>query len=640
MNKKIALIGNPNCGKTTLYNALTGKYQKTGNWTGVTTEKRSAPYKNDDDIIITDLPGVYSLNAWSLDERVVTTYIKDSPPDVFINVLDGTNLERNLFLTLELCLINVPIVLAINFSDELEKNNILLNEKRLSELLGVPVIKISALKNDGIEQLIDSAKTVQKKPKPLQNANTTARERYEFIEKMIEQVVIKKQTRCEIFTQKADKLLLNKVFALPIFFIVMTIVYFLSIKMGGVLGNILLNGLSQMENSTRNFLIEHGVPNFLISLSCDAILKGVATVCSFLPQILILFALLTLIEQFGYASRIAFILDRIFRTFGLSGKSIIPMIVSSGCAVSGLMSTRTISETSERRMTVFLSPFIPCGAKTAVFGWFSCTFFNGSALIATSMYFLAILCTAVFGWILKKLKVFKCNDGTFILEMPLLRKPSVKDLFFVMKEKTTDFITKAGTIIFLISIALWFLQNFGISGYTNGNVQKSFLFAIGNAIKFIYYPLGFSNWQTSVALISGAFAKEAVVETLILTASDFQTLFNNAFSVYAFMAFVLLSPPCIASLATARTELNSNKWFIAMLVFQFASAYVVALAINCLGILFTGNFGLLLSAFVVIMILIITIECVKKLKHTKCKLCGLCKKGAKKCQSSKKRYTT
>lgn len=639
MNKNIALLGNPNCGKTTLFNALTGNYQKTGNWTGVTTESRTSSYKKDRSIKITDLPGIYSLNAFSIDEQVVLDYIKKSPPDVIINVIDGTNLERNLFLTTYLSSLGIPVVMAINFCDELEKNNVKLNENNLSEFFGVQVIKISALKRIGIEELIRAAKQAKNKPKTITINSETSANRYKLIESKINSFVTKKLTRCEIFTQKLDKLLLHKVFSLPIFFIVMTAVYFLSIKIGGLFSNLILNGLNQSEGAIRIFLLKNNVPNFLISLCCDAIIKGVATVCSFLPQILVLFALLAVLEQSGYASRVAFILDRIFRVFGLSGKSIIPMILSSGCAVSGLMATRTISEVSERRMTIFLSPFIPCGAKTAVFGWFSSIFFNGSALIATSMYFLAILCTAVFGCLLSKLKPFKSNKSAFILEMPLLRAPSLVDVYLVMKEKTKDFVIKAGTIIFLVSIGLWFLQNFGISGYTFGNVKKSFLFAIGDSLKIVFYPLGFYNWQTSVALISGIFAKEAVVETLVLTTSDFQSLFCNPFSVYAFMVFVLLSPPCVATLATAKAELNSKKWFAFMIIFQFLSAYAVAFIINTIGILITNEFNLILSGIIVIILTITVIICIKKLSKTKCNTCGLCKKGVKKCQKNKRRYT-
>ena len=638
MNRNIALIGNPNCGKTTLFNALTGKYQRTGNWTGVTTDSVTANYKKDASIKITDLPGTYSLNAYSLDEKAVIKHLKENTPDVIINVLDGLNLERNLYLTTYLSSLDIPVVIAINFADQLKNNNVYVNEEKLKDIFGVPVVKISAIKNVGIDELIAQAKNAKNSITCNKLKDETSSSRYAFVETIIESVVTKKLTRGEIFTQKADKILLHKFFALPIFFLVVTILYFLSITGGSFFGSIILSVLDGFENNVRSFFIENNVPTFLINLSCDAIIKGVSTVCSFLPQILILFALLTLLEQSGYASRIAFILDRIFRAFGLSGKSIIPMMLCSGCAVSGIMSTRTIAQANERRMTIFLSPFIPCGAKMAVFGWFSTIFFNGSALIATSMYFLAILCTAVFGWLLNKLKCFKNKGNTLILEMPLLRAPHLKDVCFVLKEKLKEFIVKAGTIIFLISIVLWFLQNFGVRGYTFGEVENSFLVAIGNIIKYVFYPLGFGNWQASVALVSGIFAKEAVVETLILTTTSFHSLFYNNFSVYAFMAFVLLSPPCVASLAIAKNELKSKKWFLFMLVFQFISAYIIALIINLIGFIFTDAFGLLLSAIIVIIISVATLKCVKHAKNSKCKSCSLCSKGGKKCQN-KKRYT-
>lgn len=636
--KSIALIGNPNCGKTTLFNTLTGTYQKTGNWTGVTTESKEGVYKKDKSIKIIDLPGLYSLNTFSKDESVVLDYLKNTPPDVVINIVDGTNLERNLYLTCELSRLNIPTIIAINMADELEKNNVKLNENVLSKLSGVPVIRISALKNINISKLIELAKEANK-PIRIEKAFNDYKQIYSFIEQNISEIVTKKQTRSEKFTQKADNILLHRMLGLPIFFCVITLVYFLSSKIGGFFGSHVATVFNDITNQVDYYLSIYGVPSFLINLVCDAIIKGVGTVSSFLPQIMILFALLAVIEESGYASRIAFLLDRIFKSFGLSGKSIIPLTVSCGCTVTGLMSTRTIENISERRMTVFLSPFMPCGAKTAVFGWFASVFFGGSALVATSAYFLSITCTVLFGALLKRFNAFKVGSGSFILEIPTLRAPSIKDVAFVLWEKFKDFTVKAGTIVFLVSVALWILENVGIGGYTNGKVEQSFLYLIGNTLRYVFIPLGFGSWQASVSVLSGIFAKEAVVETISLICTDPTTLFSSSFSVYAFMAFVLLSPPCMASIITAKRELVSNKWLIGMLLFHFITAYTVAFIINVLGILLQSSIGLILSLIIGIIIIIVCAFCVKCMKSKSCANCNACKKGEL-CQSIKKHFTT
>ncbi len=636
--KSIALIGNPNCGKTTLFNTLTGTYQKTGNWTGVTTESKEGVYKKDKSITIIDLPGLYSLNAFSKDESVVLEYLKNSPPSTVINIVDGTNLERNLYLTCELSRLNIPTVLAVNMADELEKNNVRLNEDVLSKLMGVPVIRISALKNINISKLIEITKEA-KRPIRIDKTFNDYKQIYSFIEQNISKIVTKKQTRSEKFTQKADNILMHKLLGLPIFFCVITLVYFLSSKVGGFLGSHISMAFNGITNQVDYYFTLYGVPSFLVNLVCDAIIKGVGTVSSFLPQIMILFALLTVIEQSGYSSRIAFLLDRIFKSFGLSGKSIIPLTVSCGCTVTGLMSTRTIENTSERRMTVFLSPFMPCGAKTAVFGWFSSVFFGGNALVAASAYFLSITCTVLFGALLKRFNAFKLGSGSFILEIPTLRAPSIKDVAFVLWEKFKDFTVKAGTIVFLVSVALWLLENVGIGGYTNGNVEQSFLYVIGNTLRYVFIPLGFGSWQASVSILSGIFAKEAVVETICLICTDPTTLFSNSFSVYAFMAFVLLSPPCMASVITAKRELASKKWLIGMLTFHFIVAYSVALVINVLGFLFQSSIGLHLSVIIGIIIILISVFCIKRIKLKGCAGCKVCKKGEV-CPNIKKHFTT
>jgi ferrous iron transport protein B len=347
---------------------------------------------------------------------------------------------------------------------------------------------------------------------------------------------------------------------------------------------------------------------------------------------------MAMLELSGYMSRVAFVLDGFFRAFGLSGKSLIPMIVSCGCTVTGLMATRTIEDKSERRMTVFLTPFMPCGAKTAVFGWFSYEFFGGSALIAASMYFLALFSVGVFGFILKRFKAFRSSNGAFILEMPILRAPRIKDVLLILWEKVKDFVLKAGSIVFLVSVALWLLMNFGFNGYNAGNVEQSFLCFIGNAIKFIFYPLGFGNWQASVSVLSGIFAKEAVVETLRQVTENPETLFYNGFSVYAFMTFVLLSPPCMASIATAKGELVSKKWLLGMLFFQFTAGYAIALSVNIIGFIISSATGLIfLSITVIILTTILAITLIKV--KGGCAGCAKCLNGERKCHENKKRST-
>lgn len=635
MSYNIALVGNPNCGKTTLFNSLTGTHQKVGNWTGVTTERKIGEYKKDKSVKIIDLPGLYSLSASAVDEREAFNFLTKNKPDAIINVIDGTNLERNLYLTLELCSLGLPLVIAVNMCDELEKNSLKFNGEKLSQTFGVPVILVSALKNKNIDKLIKMALNNAKKPQiegyKSHISKGIAEEKYKFIENLSSKVIVRKQTRAEHITQKVDTILLNRFAGIPIFFAVMFTVYFLSMKIGGFLGGYLTLGFDNLSEICAIKLNALGVSEWIVSLISDAIIGSLGGVTSFLPQILILFALMAIIEESGYAARIAFLMDRFFRIFGLGGKSLLPMIVSCGCTVTGIMTTRTIERASERRMTIFLSPFMPCGAKTAVFAWFASVFFDGSAFVAASMYFLGIICVGVFGAILKNFKPFRENDGDFIMEIPTLRIPSIKDVFFVLVEKVKEFITKAGLIVFCVSVFLWLLKSVGTSGYVAGDIEKSFLFDIGSLLKYIFYPLGVSGWEASVALIAGSFAKEAIVETLNLIATDVNTIFANTYSAYAFMAFVLLSPPCVASLAAAKQELGGLRWFVFMIVFQILSAYSVAIIINAIGNIITYHKGLLLSLILAIIITLAIVFAIKKIKNTKCCVCKGCK-GGRKCQ--------
>ncbi len=630
--KNICLIGNPNCGKTTIFNKLTGTYQKVGNWSGVTTEKKQGLYLDDKTVKITDLPGLYSLSPRSDDERAVLNYFIKEKPDCIINVIDGTNLERNLYLTCTLYKLGIPVVLAINFIDDLRKNGIKVDVKNLEKSFNVPVVTVSGLKGENLDKMINLAISNNKIiAKPTQTP-------YDFIRKNINAFISEQSTRAKKVTEKIDKLVLNKYLAIPIFICTIFTIYFLSIKFGGLLSEKVKAFFEIFSVNTKNSLIKINAKPWLISLLIDAMLGGFGTVISFLPQLLVLFLLLAMIEESGYASRIAFIVDKPLSRVGLSGKSFIPMLLCSGCTVTGLMATKTVESTAEKRASLFLSPFIPCGAKTAVFGWLSGVLFDGNVLIATSTYFLGLGCIVFFGKILNKTKIFSDDEGLFVLEMPTYRIPVAKNVAFVLWEKIKDFTFKTGTVIFAVSVILWFLSNFGFVGFVTNNKTQSFLYLIGNSIKFVFYPLGFSTPETSIAILSSFMAKEAVIETLGYLSPNVPSLFLNGYSAYAFMAFILLSPPCVASIVTAHKLLNGKKYTALMLIFQFITAYVVAFIINLIGIIVNAFGGLLFLVCFVIIIMITIKVTVKTLKScgNRCVKC----KGNQKCQKKSKRSTT
>ncbi len=615
---EIALIGNPNCGKTTLFNLLTGARQRVGNRMGVTTEKKEGKYTKDNTLKIVDLPGLYTITTLSKDEQAVSDYITKTPPDVIINILDGTNLERNLYLTSELLDLRIPIVLAVNMADDLEKNGIILNAEALSNSLGVQVVKISAKKNINIDELVSLCKTKLTIPKPLDFYNESGEDdvskRYSLISKIVKDCVSVKRTNAQNLTEKLDAVLTHKFWGIPILILVILLTYYLSFSIGGLFSGYVSRFFTNLSKNTGVSLSKINSPQWLIGLVC-AIINGVGGVMEFLPQILVLFLLLALLEESGYTSRVAFNLDKIFRFFGINGKTIIPLILACGCTVSGLMATRTIENEEDRKRAVMLVPFMPCGAKLAVFGWFSYAFFGSSPIVATSLFFLSIISVCLFGKLLK-LKNKEKTDSAFILEMPTYRMPSPKSVFFVLWEKTKEFCVKAGTVMFAVSVLLWLSTNFGFYGYTDGNSEGSFLYYIGNALKFIFIPLGFGNWQSSVAVLSGSLAKEAVIETLSVLCSDVDFLFYNNFSVYAFLAFVLLSPPCIASIMQAKRELNDRKSLAFMLIFQTLSAYIVALVINLIGFAFSF-IPHLIFIFITAIIILITAVCLKRIISVK-----------------------
>lgn len=662
MNSNICLIGNPNCGKTSLFNLLTGTYQKTGNRCGVTTESKTGRYKKDKRIKITDLPGLYSLSAFSEDESAVLDYLKKSSPDAIINVVDGTNLERNLYLTFQLKKLNLPVVIAVNMIDDLKRNKIAFNPDELSDIFGVPVVGISAKKGIGIDSLVKKILVADKKINltsyasflanvyKIKNFSNVAEYLsdeeyvYKFIESKISKIISKKTTKAEKIMLKVDNILLNPYLGIPIFFCVITLVYFLSVRIGGGLSDKIGELLTTFNNSFKEKLTVVGVNSAVCGLLCDAVLKGIGSVVAFLPQILVLYFLMTIIEESGYAARITFLFDKALRTFGFGGQSIMPFVLACGCNVTGLAATKTIENKNEKYMTVFLLPNVPCGAKTVVFGWFSYVFFDGNPFIAASMYFLGFFSVLFFGSILKKFKPFKNSESSFLLEIPLLRFPSFKSVFFTLWRKTKDFMIKAGSVIFAVSVIIWLLTNFGISGYTWGEEQKSFLYSLGNGIKYLLYPLGVKSWECSVAFVTGIFAKEAIIETLTLLSNDYSVYFDSVFSVYAFMIFILLSPPCVATLTAAKKELSDSKLFVLMIVFELLSSYAVAMLTNFIGNLILIGGNLLLSVIFVIIIAVITVLSVKKaVTHYGCNCakrkyngCG----GCKKCLKNSKHNTT
>lgn len=624
---RIALIGNPNSGKTTLFNALTGKNEKTGNWSGVTTVKAAGKYVKDKSIEIIDLPGVYSFSSESKDEGEVVDFLKHGGFDRVINVVDSNNLERNLYLTCLIAGLNIPYVVALNFSDETKKNGIFIDEKALSQAFGTGFIKISAKKKTDLDGLILAVKTA-KQSKMVKSFNG-AGETYAAISEIVSKAVKRKAVEKKNFFSKADDIICGKFTGIPLFILVIAAVYFLSLKVGGFFSGYLESFFSVAENNSSAFFKGKGVPDAIVSLFSVAVLKGVGSVLSFLPQILVLFIILTMLEESGYMSRVSFILDKLFIKIGLGGKSVIPFVLSCGCAVTGISSTRTISDEAERKNTIILCPFMPCGAKTAVFGWFSYRFFGGSAIVPTAMYFIGILAAALVGTILNKGR--KANDTVF--EMPPLRLPSVYVVYRVVKDKTKEFIVKSGTVIFAVSISFWFMSHFGTAGYT-ANAENSFLFYIGNVLKYVFYPLGFSDWKASVALFSGLFAKEAVIETAELLSIDFSAVLPESYKLFSYMTFILLSPPCGAALSTAKRELADYKEFFFMIFVQVLTAFAFSSSIIFLGNVLLCR-RLIFSAVLIIITISVAITMISSYKR-----CGGCRRCKVQCRNKRKRNTT
>lgn len=682
MAVKIALAGNPNSGKTTLFNALTGSNQFVGNWPGVTVEKKEGRLKDQKDVTITDLPGIYSLSPYTLEEVVARNYLIHERPEAILNIVDGTNLERNLYLTTQLLELGIPVVVAVNMIDVVNKNGDLIDTQQLARALGCEVVTISALKQTGIQEAAGLAVKLAKQgqalppvhrfspkvekvldailsqlpaeiPSEMQRfyaiklferddkitammnvvpdvgaliqkaedeldddaESIITNERYNYIGSIIHQCYTKKNQSRMSVSDKIDSIVTNRWLALPIFILVMALVY--AISMGGwsisigTLGTDWANDVlfgEWVPGAVDAFLQTMGVGGWLASLIQDGMVAGVGAVLGFVPQMLVLFFLLCILEDIGYMARIAFIMDRIFRRFGLSGKSFIPMLVATGCGVPGIMASRTIEQDRDRKMTIMTTGFIPCGAKMPIIGLFAGALFNNSAWVATSAYFIGVAAVIVSGIILKKFKMFAGDPAPFVMELPAYHIPSASNVLRGTWERGWSFIKRAGTIILLSSIVLWFLQGYG---FVDGVFQavednnSSLLALIGNAVSWIFYPLGWIGdmaWKATVATVTGLIAKEEVVNTFgvlyhysgelseagneiwTLIAADF-----TALSAYSFMIFNLLCAPCFAAMGAIKREMNNPKWTFGAIGYMCGFAYVIAMIVYQIGGLITGE---------------------------------------------------
>ena len=685
MELKIALAGNPNCGKTTLFNDLTGSNQYVGNWPGVTVEKKEGRLKGHKDVIIQDLPGIYSLSPYTLEEVVARNYLVGEQPDAILNIVDGTNIERNLYLTTQLIELGLPVVVAVNMMDLVRKNGDRIDGKKLSAALGCTVLEISALKGEGstaaAEKAMDLARSQRSGELPhvftgsvehaiahieesiqgkvddrylrwyaiklferdekvlaelkldealkahLENhiqgceqeldddaESIITNQRYAYISGVVEKSVQKGRARHDLtVSDKIDRVVTNRILALPIFAAVMFLVYWIAM---GPFGSFLTDwtndvlGGEWLQGGSRSVLESWGCAEWLTGLVSDGIVAGVGAVLGFVPQMLVLFLMLAILEDVGYMARVAFIMDRIFRKFGLSGKSFIPMLIGSGCGVPGVMASRTIENERDRRMTIMTTCFIPCGAKMPIIGLFAGAIFGGSGLVAVSAYFIGVAAIVISGILLKKTKGFAGDPAPFVMELPAYHTPAAGNVLRATWERGWSFIKRAGTVIVASSIILWFLQGFGFTESGFGMVEdnnSSLLAAIGGAVCVIFAPLGFGNWQSTVATVTGLIAKENVVSTFGVLfglgtdlaeddpglQASIATHFT-ALSAYSFMIFNLLCAPCFAAMGAIKREMNSPKWTMAAIGYMCGFAYLVALIIYQLGGLVTGevSFGI------------------------------------------------
>ena len=706
MSIKIALAGNPNCGKTTLFNDLTGSNQYVGNWPGVTVEKKEGRLKGQKDVVIQDLPGIYSLSPYTLEEVVARGYLVNEKPDAILNIIDGTNIERNLYLTTQLIELGIPVVMAVNMIDLVRKNGDKIDLKKLSAELGCQAVEISALKGEGsmkaaemavaaaksgkagelphvftgsvehaiahIEESIQgkvddrflrwyAVKLFERDDKVQQELkldkalvdhidqhiadcekemdddaeSIITNQRYAYINTVVEKAV-RKKARVEHLTvsDKIDQVVTNRIFALPIFALIMFLMYALSMGTSIADGGISIGSFATdwtndvlfgeiVPNALGGFLESVGVAGWLYGLIMDGIVAGVGAVLGFVPQMLVLFFLLSILEDIGYMARVAFIMDRIFRKFGLSGKSFIPILVGTGCGVPGVMASRTIENERDRRMTIMTTCFIPCSAKMPIIGLFAGALFGGSSLVAVSAYFIGFAAIIISGIILKKTKLFAGDPAPFVMELPAYHVPAWGNVLRATWERGWSFIKRAGTVILASTIILWFLQGFGFEDGVFGMVEdqdNSILAAVASAIAWIFAPQGFGNWRATVASISGLIAKENVVGTLGVLYHFGGELSENgdeiwgevandytAISAYSFMIFNLLCAPCFAAMGAIKREMNNGKWTAIAIGYMCLLAYCASLVVYQIGGLITGEVGFNIFTIVAVAIIVFTI---------------------------------
>ena len=690
MSVTIALAGNPNCGKTTMFNALTGANQYVGNWPGVTVEKKEGKLKNQKDVTVTDLPGIYSLSPYTLEEVVSRDYLLKEKPDVIIDLVDATNIERNLYLATQLLEIGIPVVIALNMVDLLKKNNIHINVKGLSSALGCPIVETSALKGTGLKEVVDEAikcanqhrvpskqmefpKAVEKavneiegfvpaniaeenkrwyavkllerdsKVKEGLNLSASAQSRieeiasglekaedddtesivtdgrYQYIQKVVSANVKRSGNKMTV-SDKIDRIVTNRILGLPIFILTMFIVYYVSVTTVGTMVTDWTNDsfVGTIQSVVSDGLGNAGVADWLVSLVSDGIIGGLGAVLGFVPQMAILFLFLSILEDCGYMVRIAFVMDRVFRHFGLSGKSFIPLLISSGCGIPGIMASKTIEADNDRRLTIMTATFIPCGAKLpviALMGGIMTAYVTGdyvaAGLITAVMYFIGVVAVLVSAIILKKTKPFSGKPAPFVMELPQYHIPSAKTVLLHVWERLKGFIIKAGTILFLATVIMWILSSIGNTGSGIGFVEDSndsIMAILGGILAPIFAPLGFGKWQPVAASISGFSAKESIVSTMgvlanvagddaedtMIVGAAIKAWFPTAVAAFSFLLFNLLDSPCLAAISTMAHEMQSRKWFWFAILFQNIFAYVVTLCVYQIGLVVTGagSFGI------------------------------------------------